>query len=126
MSNGSVRRPPPWSDPSTGITYIGDSTRRAEPKPEPPRSGGGGNDPPSGPTPAERKFAAKRHNEGVKVFATWMNTVSGVAIGAAAIIPAVRGLEAFVREYQPVWFFVGLALHFVGQAALRFEMRSEE
>jgi hypothetical protein len=93
------------------------------------RGGGGGGiggAPPPGTLTPLQKFEAKRHNEGVKAFASWMNTLSGVVIGAAAIIPGVKGMDAFVHEYQPVWFFIGLCLHGVGQAALRFEMRSEE
>ncbi len=112
------------TDLQTGVSYIRGATPPAKQASAAP--GGGDDPPPGGVGAAERKLAAKRHNEGVKVFATWMNTLSGVTVGAAAIVPAVKGMEAFVSDYRPVWFLFGVALHFVGQAALRLEMRSEE
>lgn len=83
--------------------------------------------PPDNPDdPAARKLAAKRYNEGIKLIASSLNTV-GLTIFLATIVqPLVTDAEKFVIEYRPVWYFVGVGLHIVAQAILRFEFRSEE
>ncbi|WP_128563716.1 hypothetical protein [Methylobacterium crusticola] len=125
MTSGPVRRPSEsWDDAASGATDIGAGVPAREPGS--PKAGGGGDSPPAGPSPAERRLAAKRWNEGVKVFAAWTNALSAAALAAAWIAPAVKGLDSFIQEYRPVWVFVGLGLHMAGQAVVRFEMRSEE
>lgn len=45
---------------------------------------------------AERKLAAKRHNEHMKLGATFLNALSIALLGAAVIIPLVTSPEFFL------------------------------
>ncbi len=72
----------------------------------------------SPPTASERKAAAKRHNERVKLFATSANTI-GLGIFAVSVVGPSFGQTAAQAAFLPWWAglltFVGL--HCAAQAA---------
>lgn len=88
------------------------------------KSGNGGDN--DGPPPSERKLAAKRYNEGVKLIATAFNNFAVAVIVTALLQPMIADAAKFVIEYRPIWYFVGVGLHIVAQVILRYEFRSEE
>ena len=72
---------------------------------------------------AARKLAAKRFNEQLKLFVTFVNSLGLGAIGAGVIIPASKS-PFDVTLISVGWFVIGLFLHLIGQGAYRF-LRSE-
>lgn len=77
------------------------------------------------PSTAERKLAAKRNNERIKLGATFLNTLAIGVLGAAVIVPS------FNPDIQPgilsraLGVLVGGGLHLLAQWWYRF-LRSED
>lgn len=63
-----------------------------------------------------RRLATKRFNEHIKLLASVLNGAAIVTIGAAVVAPVVSGSMGLAA---PFWSFGAIALHLVGQAALR-------
>jgi hypothetical protein len=80
---------------------------------------------PTDPTQAlDRKLAAKRINERLKLLANLLNSLAIGVIGAGVIVPGVRD-PTHVTLQTLTWIAIGLALHLVGQIVFAF-MRSED
>jgi hypothetical protein len=72
------------------------------------------------PEDRDRRLAAKRNNERVKLAASALNALSIGTAGAAFVLPAITA-----QGVHWVWLPAALALHFCGQAVFRF-MKSED
>ena len=74
---------------------------------------------------SERKLAAKRMNERVKLGASFLNTLGLAVIGAALVVPAFSPTGHADLRLSIGGLLVGIGLHFVAQWLYRF-LRSEE
>lgn len=133
MSAGPYRQPEqPFDAGSDSLVSLADRGRPFRPpssSAEPTivlGGGSGGGTPPTGPNNGDRKLAAKRYNEGVKLVATALNNFAVAVVVTAILQPMIADASKFVIEYRPVWYFVGVGLHIVAQVILRYEFRSEE
>jgi hypothetical protein len=72
------------------------------------------------PEDRERRLAAKRNNERVKLAAGALNALSIATAGAAFVIPAIVG-----QGIQWIWLPASAALHLCAQAVFQF-MKSED
>ena len=73
----------------------------------------------------ERRLAAKRNNERVKLIATSLNAIALAIFGAAFVVPALANPAALQSSSPWILVRVALALHPGVHAVLRF-LRSEE
>ena len=76
-------------------------------------------------TSGERKFRAKRYNEGLKLAATLFNSLSIVTFGTAFVGPITQGHFEVLSGGGWALLLPALCLHFVAQAVLRLH-RPEE
>lgn len=76
---------------------------------------------------ATRKLKAKRFNEHVRMFATSINALGLVVIGAGFVQPIITGgmADAGARLSSWIWIVIGIALHLTAQASLRL-LRDED
>ena len=76
-----------------------------------------------------RKLAANRINERLKLLANLLNSLAIGVIGAGVIVPGVRDPTHVTLQtltWQTLtWIAIGLVLHLVGQMVFAF-MRSED
>ena len=70
---------------------------------------------------AERKLAARRANERVKLASGFLNTLGLAILGAAFVLPGITGAGGI----RWIWIPVGIGLHPVAQAVMRF-LKSED
>lgn len=77
------------------------------------------------PSIPERKLAAKRANERVKLTASSLNTVGLAVIGAALIVPTFNETVHLNRIAQGAGLGIGTGLHLLAQWVFRF-LRSED
>ena len=73
----------------------------------------------------ERRLAAKRKDERVKLIATSLNAVALAVFGAAFLVPAVANPAVLLSSGPWILMLTALALHFGAHAVLQF-LRSEE
>lgn len=69
----------------------------------------------------ERKLAAKRTNERVKMLAGTLNALAIGILGAAFVVPGVTSLE----NVRWIWIPAALVLHLMAYVAYRF-LKSED
>ncbi len=73
----------------------------------------------------EQKRLDLVHNERLKLTATWMNNVGVGCVVAGFLAPSLQAIassndnRAFLLAGFAVWFFIGVALHFMGRAVLK-------
>jgi hypothetical protein len=77
------------------------------------------------PSAAQRRLAAKRSNERIKLVANAFHTLSLGVVGAALIIPGVASPAKLLEPAPFVWLFVAFSLHSVAQAVLQL-LRSKD
>ena len=77
------------------------------------------------PDAANRRLAAKRHNEGIKLLANAFHSLSLGVAGAALILPGVTSPAKLLEPAPFIWLLVAVALHLIEQGVLRL-LRSEE
>lgn len=73
----------------------------------------------------ERRLAAKRNNERVKLIATSLNAIALAILGAAFLVPALANPAVLLSAGPWILVSVALTLHLSAHAVLRF-LRSEE
>lgn len=73
----------------------------------------------------ERRLAAKRNNERVKLIATSLNAIALAVFGAAFVVPAIANPAVLLSAGPWILMSAALALHLGAHAVLRF-LRSEE
>ncbi|MCJ2039845.1 hypothetical protein MKK55_12975 [Methylobacterium sp. J-059] len=91
----------------------------------------GGTEPPAPPppppiSPSDRKLAARRFNESLKLVTSGL---SGLGLGLCSVAflqPLLTDPALFVKTNRPVWYLIGLGLHVVGHLIVHFELRKEE
>ena len=76
-------------------------------------------------TLSERKFRAKRYNEGLKLAATLFNSLSIVIFGTAFVGPITQGHFEVLSGSGWALLLPALSLHLVAQAVMRL-LRPEE
>lgn len=72
-----------------------------------------------------RKLAAKRFNERLKLFASFLNALAIGVVGTAIVIPVIQQAETMVQLQRAAWFFLGLCRHLCAQSVFS-GMRSED
>jgi hypothetical protein len=77
------------------------------------------------PEAANRRLAAKRHNERTKLLANAFHAMSLGVIGAGVIIPAVAFPAKLLTLETLAWVLIAVGLHSAAQAVLQF-LRSED
>lgn len=76
-------------------------------------------------TSSERKFRAKRYNEGSKLAATLFNSLSIVTFKTAFVGPITQGYFEVLSGSGWALLLLASSLHFVAQAVIRL-VRPEE
>ena len=76
-------------------------------------------------TISERKFRAKRYNEGLKLAATLFNSLSIVTFGTAFVGPITQGHYDILTHGGWAMLTLALCLHSAAQAIVRL-LRPEE
>ena len=72
-----------------------------------------------------RRLAAKRNNERVKLITTSLNTVGLAILGTAFIVPAINNVAVLLAPGPWILLIVATALHVTAHGFIRF-LRSEE
>lgn len=76
----------------------------------------------STPAPSDRKLAARRNNERVRLLAATLNTIGLSVFGAAFLLPAINGVS---RWAVGAWIPVAIALHVLAHLVYGL-LRSED
>jgi hypothetical protein len=77
------------------------------------------------PSQRERKLAAKRFNERLKLFVTALNGIAVALVGAGLLVPAIGHPEALMNQWLGLWFLIPIGFHALAQHLIGF-LRSEE
>jgi cytochrome b subunit of formate dehydrogenase len=73
--------------------------------------------------PSSSRSDAKRHNEGLKLLAAFLNAIAIALVVTGVVVPITSGLA--LGWAAVAWIGGGLALHYVAQLVIR-SMRPEE
>lgn len=73
----------------------------------------------------ERRLAAKRNNERVKLVVTSLNAIALAIFGTAFVVPAVNNIAILLSPTPWILLILAVALHSAAHGFLRF-LRSEE
>jgi Cu/Ag efflux pump CusA len=73
----------------------------------------------------QRKLAARRINERLKLLAQTINALGLGLAGAAIIVPLVSAPETLLSWRTAIWIMIAISLHLSAQVAFTF-LRSED
>lgn len=74
---------------------------------------------------AERRLAAKRANERIKLVYTTANAFAIGIVGAAFIVPGVSSLFPLIEVRRGIWLLIAAGLHIVAHLFIG-RLRSED
>lgn len=131
MAGEPYKRPENESGKSADVVEMSDFGRQYQPPPnaaskEPAFGGGDDPPPPRRPTATERKFAARKRNEQVKLFASGLSSLAFGLVSISFVQPILKDAVLLVKEPHWGWWATATGLHLFAHFILRTELVRED